>query len=199
MPIQLRNAKRPKRSEPRPIVELLQCVSIGDLCRLKVFPQHRHGRSTLTATFQYPFLKGLVVSRQSIDFQHVSGYTQRVGLHWCKAGFGQYPIFVCGECSCGARKLYLHHGRLACKHCIGAVHACQLCSGRDMRRRLRNIRLRRLLEFKRHGTKKTTLRRLAARLDDPTTKPKLNSKRLSHSKITLPSHNYQTRGAMHWR
>src|SRR6516164_1320688 len=59
MPIQLSRAKRPKRLEPRPIVELLQCVSIDDLCRLKAFPTKDQRRSILSITFKYPFLKRL--------------------------------------------------------------------------------------------------------------------------------------------
>jgi len=197
MPIQLRNAKRPKRLEPRPIVELLQYVSIDDLCRLKVFPQHRHGRSSMAAMFKYPFLKRLVISRQSIDFEHVSGYTQTIGLVWIRCGLGgERPIFVCLECSCGARRLFLHHGRLACKHCVGAVYASQACDQR-MRPVLQAIRLRRFLELK-GPMCETNIKRLEARID-PNASQLLTVKRLSHPNITMPTSNYRTRGCMNWR
>jgi len=189
--------KRPKRLEPRPIVELLQYVSIDDLCRLKVFPQHRHGRSSMAAMFKYPFLKRLVISRQSIDFEHVSGYTQTIGLVWIRCGLGgERPIFVCLECSCGARRLFLHHGRLACKHCVGAVYASQACDQR-MRPVLQAIRLRRFLELK-GPMCETNIKRLEARID-PNASQLLTVKRLSHPNITMPTSNYRTRGCMNWR
>ena len=197
MPIQLRNAQRPRRREPRPIVELLQCVGIDDLCRLKVFPQHRHGRSTMAAAFKYPFLKRLVITRQNIDFEHVSGYTQTIALHWIRCGLGnERPIFVCLECSCGARKLYFHHGRLACRFCANAVYASQLCS-KQSRPALQTIRLRHFLEHK-GAMCETNIERLQARIER-TAPQQLNIKRLANPRIMLPQGNYRTRGQMHWR
>ena len=52
MPPQLQQAKRPKRSEPRLIVELLPNISIGDLCRWKVFPDNWYSQHKLEALFR---------------------------------------------------------------------------------------------------------------------------------------------------
>jgi len=95
MPIQLSRAKRPKRLEPRPIVELLQCVSIDDLCRLKAFPTKDQKRSILSITFKYPFLKRLIITHQSIDFEHVLGYKQTIALHWIRCGLAGQAADIC--------------------------------------------------------------------------------------------------------
>ena len=198
MPIQLSRAKRPKRLEPRPIVELLQCVSIDDLCRLKAFPTKDQRRSILSITFKYPFLKRLIITHQSIDFEHVLGYKQTIALHWIRCGLaGQRPIFVCLECSCGARRLFFHHGRLACKHCVRAIYASQACDQR-MRPVLQAIRLRRFLQLK-GAMCETNLERLEARLDPNASQQLLTVKRLSHPNITMPQHNYGTCGRILWR
>jgi hypothetical protein len=69
MPPQLRRAKRPKRTTPRPIVETLPRIDITDLCRWNVFPSQYdwHKAHLLELPFRYPFLKNLVISLQAIE------------------------------------------------------------------------------------------------------------------------------------
>src|SRR5262249_4264440 len=118
MPPQLARADRRHKSEPRPLIELTRYIDIHDLCRWKVFPDIWDKSHILKMTFKYPFLKSLIISQQNIEFNHVSGYNQRVGLHWVRTYFGHgRPIFVCNQCHCGARRLFLRYGHLACRHC----------------------------------------------------------------------------------
>ena len=88
MPWQLKYAKRPKRVEPRPLVEQLQRLDIGDLVRLKIFPDNWHTRRSYEVVFRYPFLKSIVVTLAFIEANHVSGYNQRIALKWIRTGFG---------------------------------------------------------------------------------------------------------------
>ena len=74
MPWQLKYAKRPKRVEPRPLVEQLPRLDIGDLVRLKLFPNNWETRRSYEVAFRYPFLKSIVVTLAFIEANHVSGY-----------------------------------------------------------------------------------------------------------------------------
>ena len=194
MPPQLQRAKRPKRSEPRLIVELLPNISIGDLCRWKVFPDNWYAQHKLEMLLRYPWARNLIISRKKIEINHVSGYTQRIGIHWVRTGFGKpRPIFVC-KCGYGARRLFLRHGSLACKHCHGLIYASQVCSKRQ-RSILQAQRIHSFLTLKSYMSLNNR-QHLEARI---TTKQELKSKRLAHHSIQQPQHNYGTRGAMHWR
>jgi hypothetical protein len=196
MPWQLRNAKRPKRSEPKPLIELTPNIDTGELCRQRAFPENNYERWTLEMPFKYPFVKNLVISRQIIEVNHHLGYTQRIGIHWIRTGFGRpRPIFIC-ECGYGFRRLFFRCGHLACKDCHGLTYASRAL-GKRTRPILQAIRLRKLLELKSYMSKRNR-QRLAARLT-PAVTQELISKRLSHHTIQLPQSNYGTRGAMLWR
>src|SRR5262245_11376118 len=108
MPPQLATAKRPKRSEPRPLVEQLPRLDVGDLTRLKVFPNDWHTRRSYEVGFRYPFLKTLTVSLAFIEANHHSGYTQRIALKWIRTGFGgnwkPRPLLIC-RCGRATRKV----------------------------------------------------------------------------------------------
>jgi len=83
MPWQLARSDRRRKAEKRPLVELTPHIDIHDLCRWKVFPDVGSMLpAKLEMSFKYPFLKSLLISRQNIEFNHVSGYNQRVALHW---------------------------------------------------------------------------------------------------------------------
>jgi hypothetical protein len=143
MPPQLARAqrRRPKNSEPRPIVELTPHIDIHDLCRWNVFPDDWYKAHILEACFRYPFIKTLVITRQNIEINHVLDYTQRIALHWIRTGFGKpRPIFVC-ECGYGARRLFLRHGHLACRHCHRLTYASRQCDS-NTRKRLQASKLR---------------------------------------------------------
>jgi len=201
VPWQLRNAKRPKRSEPRPLVEQLPRIDIIDLCRWKVFPDQYSWDKVhyLEAPFRYPFLKSLIFTLQYIEANHHSGYNQIVPVRWCRTGFGgnirPRPLFVC-SCGRSITKVYFTYGSLKCRRCAGATFASRQCSKR-LRPILQTKRLQFFIEHK-SGMWKSNRQRLKARI---VTAPnqELNSKRLSHHSIQLPQRNYGTYGTMHWR
>jgi hypothetical protein len=201
MPPQLRRAKRPKRTTPRPIVETLPRIDITDLCRWNVFPSQYdwHKAHLLELPFRYPFLKNLVISLQAIEANHHSGYNQRIPLRWCATGFGgkwrPRPLFIC-RCGRSVYKLYFTYGSLKCHRCCDAIHACQVLDKRS-RPTLRAIKLRKFLQFKRYMSQRNRQRLKAQITGAPT--QELNSKRLSHHSIILPQHNHSTRGMMQWR
>jgi hypothetical protein len=204
MPWQLAQAKRPKRSEPRPIVEQLQRLDIGDLVRLKVFPREWHSRHTYEVGFRWPFLQSIVVSLAAVEANHVSGYTQRIALKWIKTGFGgnwkPRPAFICSKCQQPRIRLYCRYGSLACRRCHGALHASQVC-GKHSRPALQAIKLRNFLNWKTYMSQRNR-QRIQARLRSlaqPTQPTQLTSKRLTNERIQHPSSNYSTRGLMHWR
>jgi hypothetical protein len=129
MPPQLARAKRrrPRHSQSRPIVELLPHININDLCRLDAFPSQYdcNARHHLQQPFKYPFVKTLVISLQNIEFNHYSGYNQRIALHWVRTGFGlPRPLFVC-QCGYSVRRLFFRYGHLACRQCHKAIYASQ--------------------------------------------------------------------------
>src|SRR5262249_32923271 len=142
MPWQLARSDRRRKAEPRPLVELTPHIDIHDLCRWKVFPNDCYSQHILEMSFKYPFLKSLVISRQNIEFNHISGYNQHVALHWVHTYFGHgRPIFVCPQCRCGARRLFLRYGHLACRHCHKTLYASQK-NNQIARKRLAASKLR---------------------------------------------------------
>jgi hypothetical protein len=202
MPWQLAQAKRPKRSEPRPLVEQLPRLDIGDLVRLKVFPSNWHTHRTYELCFRWPWLRTLTVSLAFIEANHVSGYTQRIALKWIKTGFGgnwkPRPAFICSKCQQPRMRLYCRFGSLACKRCHGAIHASQVCD-KHSRPALQASKLRNFLSWKSYMSQRNR-QRIQARLRSLAAKPlPLATKRLKHEHIQYPSSNYATRGLMHWR
>jgi hypothetical protein len=200
MPLQLARAKRrPKRLGPRPIVETLQRIDIGDLCRLNVFPNNWQDEHYLELPFKYPFVKHLIISFENIEATHHSGYTQVIPLRWCRTGFGgnyrPRPLFIC-NCGRSVTKLYFKGEHLTCRRCCNAIHASQACSKR-LRPILQAHRMHTFLKLKSYMWK-TTRQRLKARIT-AAARQELKSKRLADHSIQIPSSNYSTRGAMHWR
>jgi hypothetical protein len=200
MPWQLKYAKRPKRAEPRPLVEQLPRIDIGDLVRLKLFPDNWHTRRTYELSLRYPFLRTIAFSFANIEVAHNSGYNQRIGLRWIRTGFGgrsrPRPLLIC-RCSRSVRKLYLLGGSLGCRRCCNAIHASQACS-REKRPALQAQRLQTFLRLKAY-MRQHNRQRIQARLRSlaaPATQ--LTSKRLSADAIQLPCTNYNTRGPMLW-
>ena len=200
MPPQLARAKRPKRSEPRPLVEQLPRIDIIDLCRWKVFPSQYDWNKAhiLELPFRYPFVKSLVISLQDIEANHHSGYNQIIPLRWVRTGFGgnirPRPLFVC-QCSRSVTRVYFKGGHLSCRRCCNATYASRQCDKRT-RPILQAKRLQFFLEHKPYMGKNNR-RRIAARI---TTAPEqeLKSKRIP-DKALLPQSNYLTQGARHWR
>lgn len=201
MPWQLRNAKRPKRSTPRPIVEQLPRIDIADLCRWRVFPNQCdwHKAHLLELPFRYPFVKTLVISLQTIEANHRSGYTQHIPLRWIRTGYGgrhrPRPLFIC-SCGRSVTRVYFKGGHLGCRRCCDATYASRVL-GKRTRRILQAKRLQNFLQLKSYMSKRNR-QRIAARIATAPSK-ELKSKRLSHHSIQLPQRNHCTRGAMHWR
>jgi hypothetical protein len=139
MPWQLARSDRRRKSEPRAIVELTPHINVNDIRH--IIPRN-YSTYIYSNSFKYPFAKNLILSRQNIEFNHVSGYNQIVGIHWCRTGFGRpRPMFVCSDCCGGAYNLYFRHGHLACRYC----HRIQYASRQHnqiARKRLQASKLR---------------------------------------------------------
>jgi hypothetical protein len=183
----LKRQSRRKHSE-RPLVETLPRIDIGDLCRWRVFPKDWHKAHLLELPFRYPFLKNLVISLEDIEANHVLGYTQVIKLRWCATGFGGLnrprPLFICTMCSRSVTKLYFKGGYLNCRRCCNGTYASRVL-GKYTRPVLQAIRLHNLLQFKTYMSKRNR-NRLKARIP-VTARHELNSKRVSHHSIQLPS------------
>jgi hypothetical protein len=201
MPPQLARAKRPKRSQPRPLVEQLPRIDIIDLCRWKVFPSQYDWNKAhlLELPFRYPFVKSLIISLQDIEANHHSGYNQVIPLRWIKTGYGGHhrprPLFIC-QCGRSVTKVYYQYGSLKCRLCCDATYASRQCH-KGNRPILQAKRLKTFIELKSYLSKHNR-QRLTARI---ATAPEqeFTSKRLAHHSIQLPQSNYRTQGAMHWR
>jgi hypothetical protein len=192
MPWQLRNAKRPKRTTPRPLVECLPSINVNDLN----VPKDLYKVVTVPwISLRYPFISAARLSAYVVEFAH-NGRIQKFRLKWIKTNYGLPRFaFIC-DCQRPTIKLYFRHGNLACRRCWNVTYASRTLDKRT-RPVLQAIRLRNLLKFKRYMSKRNR-QRLKARIATAPIK-ELKSKRLSHHAIPLPQSNYGTRGAMHWR
>jgi hypothetical protein len=191
MPWQLRNAKRPKRTTPRPLADCLPHINVNDL---KV-PKDLYAVVTCPwISLRYPHISNARLSVNMVEFAH-SGRIQSFRLKWIRTGFGLPRFaFIC-QCGRPVISIYFRSGNLACRRCCNAIHACQVL-GKRTRPILQAKRLQKFLEFKRYMSKRNR-QRIKAQI---TTSPSqgLNSKRLNHHSIQLPQHNHSTRGAMPW-
>ena len=124
MPWQLKYAKRPKRSEPRPIVEQLSAINVNDL----QIPRSYATVSLPNIGVRYPQLANMRLTYHSVEVTHGTGRTQHFNLKPIKTGFGgtKRPRYAF-ICSCGRPtiKVYFRHGNLACKRCHNAVPLSQ--------------------------------------------------------------------------
>lgn len=152
----LKRQSRRKHQEPRPLVETLPRIDIGDLCRWRVFPNDWRKAHLLELPFRYPFLKNLVISLEDIEANHVFGYTQLIKLRWFRTGFGgnnrPRPLFIC-MCGRSVTRLYFKGGYLNCRRCCNATYASRVL-GKYTRPALQAIRLRNLLQFKTYMSKR---------------------------------------------
>jgi hypothetical protein len=113
-------------------------------------------------------------------------------LELCATGDASVAV----ECGRPTIKLYFRHLHLAWRQCWNVVYSSQACSKR-LRPILQAQRLKTFLQLK-TGMWKSTRQRLKARITTARIQ-ELKSKRLVHHRIQIPSSNYRTRGAMHWR
>lgn len=202
MPRQLAQAKRPKRSEPRPLVEQLKRIDVDDLCRWNVFPDQRDWHKTyyFEAPFRIGFVQHLKISLACIEVAHHTGYNQTIRLRWCRTGFGgnfrPRPLSFCNNCGRAVRRLYFKHSNLNCRRCANAIYASQICSGPETRAQLQATRLRTFLQHK-SGMSRRNRQRLQARIPR-LTKPQHLSKRIS-DRVKLPQTNHGTYGPLPWQ
>jgi len=143
MPWQLAasNRRHDRHSERRKLVELTPHLSIRDLLRWKAFPKSYDKTYLLAAPFKLPFVKHLVISCETIEVHHVSGYIQPILLRWIRTGFGRHrPLLTC-RCGRCIRRLFFRHGSLACRHCHGLHYASEQ-RDRITRKRLSAAKLR---------------------------------------------------------
>ena len=123
MPWQLRNAKRPKRSEPRPTIELMPTININELRH--VIPRYHGQVIEPDVSLKYPDLAYLRLSTSCLEIMGRHGHIQRFRIVWIRTGLGApRPIFVC-SCGYGAIRLFARYGSYACRHCHKAVYASQ--------------------------------------------------------------------------
>ena len=195
MPPQLARAKRPKRSEPRPLAECLPRINVNDL----KIPKRLN--TTVTApwiSLQYPFISGARLSANMVQFAY-SGRIQSFRLKWIRTGYGLPRFaFIC-DCGRPVISLYLHHGNLACRRCCNATYTSRTC-GPKQRSALQAHRIQAFLKFKPLIRGKAR-QRLQARLSSLIAKSKNITLRGKHitDKAILPYSNYNTQAAPLWR
>src|SRR5262245_22826583 len=124
MPPQLARAKRPKRSEPRPTIELMPSISINELrCAI---PRYHGQVNEPDVSLKYPDLAYLRLSASCLEIMGRNGYVQRFRIVWIRTGFGRHrAVLVCSSCGCGAIRLFSHYGNYACRYCHRALYASQ--------------------------------------------------------------------------
>ena len=132
-PIQLRHAKRPRRTELRATVEKAQGrLDVALLLQKKAFDQRRPDHCEPLRDSRFSFVKRLVVDGwNNIEARHHDGHVQAIRVAWCPTGYGgilrQRPLLLCPDCGKRRRTLYfrLHRltllGHLACAKCTAPV------------------------------------------------------------------------------
>ena len=123
MPVQLRTAPHPKRSESRPVIELMPAISIHDLRH--VIPRSYDRHNELDGGFKYPSIRTLRLSFHHMDIVDYCGRKQSFAIKWVRTYFGPHrPVFLC-NCGRGAIRLFAKYGTYACRHCQRAIYASQ--------------------------------------------------------------------------
>jgi hypothetical protein len=122
MPWQLHNARRPKRTEPRPTIELLPAININDL--RDVVPRN-YATNTFSNPFRYPQVRHIRLAYHRAEIVDHHGRVQVFPIRWIKTGFGiPRRVFVC-SCGRGAIRLFAKYGTYACRYCQRAIYASQ--------------------------------------------------------------------------
>jgi hypothetical protein len=213
VPWQLQTARRPKRTERRPIAEQMSSINVTDLSRAGAFPPNWFDRNHLSNIgFRWTQLRHVTLSRALIEFTLLSGHKQSIRVKWIRTGFGTArPSFIC-PCGRAVIRLYCHRGKLSCRRCCNAIYASQVCS-KQLRLYLQARRLRSFLRnygsigsalTKPRGSKMygRTFQRLKGRCQvlesKISTSRRLTSRRIDE-RILRPQSNYRTRITPHWR
>ena len=173
------------------MLKTLPVISATDLR----IPRDRQTYIAPDIGFRYPHISNMRINWGAVQFAH-SNRVQSFRFKWIKTGLGSpRAVFIC-ECGRPVISLYFRCTNLACRRCTNAIYASQVCP-RDKRPCLQAQRMHMFLKLK-TGMWKSTRQRLKTRIT-ATARQELKSKRLAHHSIQIPSSNYCTRGAMHWR
>src|SRR5262245_59969296 len=126
MPPQLARARRPRRREPRPLIDSLPFLDIRTLGRKRLFPSDYYGTNVLpNIGFVYPGISSLKLTRAAITASFYGGNQQTIQIRWYSAGLGGLrPVGQCG-CKKSAFRFYRIGARLCCKRCCGGMYASQ--------------------------------------------------------------------------
>jgi hypothetical protein len=123
MPVQLKYARRPKRPEPRPTVELLPAISVHDIRH--VIPRSYNRHNEIDGGTKYPSIRTLRFSFHHMEIEDYGGRKQSFTIKWARTCFGPHrPIFLC-NCGRGAIRLYARYGSYKCRCCHNAVYTSQ--------------------------------------------------------------------------
>jgi len=139
MPLQLRYARRPRRAEPRPTVELMPSISVHDI--RNAIPRNYNRLNEVEGGCKYPSLRSLRFSFNHMEIEDYSGRIQSFTIKWARTYFGPHrPIFLC-SCGRGAIRLYAKYGSYKCRRCHNAVYTSQRQSAKG-RKRFKACKLR---------------------------------------------------------
>jgi hypothetical protein len=142
MPTQLAraNRRRPKHSEPRPVIELMPSINIHDLRH--AIPRYHGQVHEFDVSLKYPDLAYLRLSASTLEIMGRNGYVQRFPIAWIPTYFGKHrALLVCSTCRGGAIRLFGKYGSYACRHCQRARYLSQRESSQG-RKRLAACKLR---------------------------------------------------------
>jgi hypothetical protein len=158
MPRQLKYARRPKRSQPRPLAEDLPRINVNDLKIPKVYGKVF---DVPWISFKYPHIFSARLSAYQCEFIHAGGQ-QVFRLKLIRTGYGLPRFaFICNQCGRPVITLYYRNYRLACRRCSNAIYASQVC-GKAGRKALQSHRIQAFLA-QGLGLTRNTERRLQAR------------------------------------
>jgi hypothetical protein len=128
MPPQLARAKRrrPRYSEPRPTVELMQHINISELRHIIPRYDNEIVGPDIGFGLKYPLIERLRLSCSMLEItDRISQRVQLFKIRWVNTYFGKpRPVL---QCSCGrnAIRLFYKHGNWACRCCHRALFASQ--------------------------------------------------------------------------
>jgi hypothetical protein len=143
MPKQLATAKRPRRSEPRPLAECLPRINVNDL----QIPRDYKTYIAPDISFRYPEISNMRISAYQVEFAH-NHRIQTFKLKWIRTGAGvPRPAFICDQCARPVISLYFRSQNLGCRRCVGAIYASQVC-GKHGRKALQSHRVRQSIASK---------------------------------------------------
>jgi hypothetical protein len=141
MPAQLQRAKRqPRRSEPRPVIELLPAINIHEL-RHAIPIYHNDVHTLPDVSLRYHGLRSIRLAFNAIELIDHSGRKQQFSLKWVRTYFGRPRAVLLCNCGRGAVRLFSQYGTYRCRHCHRATYMSQHVN-QEGRKRLAASKLR---------------------------------------------------------